>query len=195
MANFLNRLERRGSAILSSTEGLGSEEKRRRAVTFQSPGSTARPPAVPHQAGTAWRAAAAQWAGASAQARSLVSAYTAGINAWQAGAMKARPPEFVVLGLHPEPWTPEDSMAWAIMMAWDLGGNWTTELLRMRLALKLPVDRINELLPPYPGEKPPATADYAALFRDWRVDSGLGQQPLAVAPESRADGIGSNNWV
>ena len=40
------------------------------------------------------------------------------------------------------------------MMAWDLGGNWSTELLRMRLALQLPVDRINELLPPYPGEKP-----------------------------------------
>ena len=32
--------------------------------------------------------------------------------------------------------TPVDSLAWAIMMAWDLGGNWSTELLRMRLALQ-----------------------------------------------------------
>jgi hypothetical protein len=54
----------------------------------------------------------------------------------------------------PEPWTPEDTLAWGIMMAWDLGGNWANELLRMRLALTMPVVRINELIPPYPGEKP-----------------------------------------
>src|SRR5436190_14248297 len=116
-------------------------------------------------------------------------------NAYLHEAMKARRPEFVVLGLQPEDWTPEDSMAWAIMMAWDLGGNWTTELLRMRLALRLPVERINELLPPYPGDKPLATADYAALFRELKVDGKLGQQALATAPESGIEGIGSNNWV
>ncbi len=141
------------------------------------------------------RAAAAQWARTGPQSRSLVEAYTAGINAWAARVMRARPPEFVLLGLHPEPWTPEDTMAWAIMMAWDLGGNWSTELLRMRLSLKLPVSRINEILPPYPGERSLATADYAALFRGLRVDGRLGQQALAVAPPSGIEGVGSNNWA
>ena len=56
----------------------------------------------------------------------------------------------MLLGLQPQRWTPVDSLAWATMMAWDLGGNWSTELLRMRLSLKMPVERINELLPPYP---------------------------------------------
>src|SRR4029078_11418632 len=83
-------------------------------------------------------------------------------------SMAARPPEFVLLGLTPEAWEPADSFAWAIMMAWDLGGNWSSERLRMRLAAKLPVARINELLPPYEGEKPLATADYAALLREWQ---------------------------
>ncbi|WP_280155259.1 penicillin acylase family protein [Piscinibacter sp. XHJ-5] len=141
------------------------------------------------------RAAAAQWAQASPQAKAVLTAYADGINAYLRDAMKARPPEFVLLGLTPEPWTPQDSMAWAIMMAWDLGGNWSTELLRMRLALKLPVARIDELIPPYPGEKPLVTADYAALFRELRVDGKLGQQALAFAPESGVEGIGSNNWV
>ena len=43
------------------------------------------------------------------------------------------PPEFVILGFKPEPWQPADSLVWAKMMAWDLGGNWTHELMRMRL--------------------------------------------------------------
>ncbi|HUG25353.1 penicillin acylase family protein [Piscinibacter sp.] len=141
------------------------------------------------------RAAAVQWANAGPQAKAAVLAYTAGINAYLQNALKARPPEFVALGLHPEPWTPEDSMAWAIMMAWDLGANWSTELMRMRLSLKLPVARIDELLPPYPGDKPLVTADYAALFRELRIDGKLGNQALRFAPESGVEGVGSNNWV
>jgi penicillin amidase len=141
------------------------------------------------------RAATVQWNNAGPQARAHVVAYTAGINAYLRDAMQARPPEFVVLGLQPEPWTPQDSMAWAIMMAWDLSGNWTNELNRMRLALRLPVGRINELMPPYPGEKPLVASDYARLFRELKVDGRLGQQALAVAPESGIEGVGSNNWV
>ncbi len=141
------------------------------------------------------RAAAAQWALMQGDARTAVTAYTAGINAYLGHAMKARPPEFVVLGLTPEPWMPEDTVAWTIMMAWDLGANWNTELLRMRLALQMPVARIDELLPPYPGEQPLATADYATLFRDLKVDGKLGQQALAAAPPSGVEGAGSNNWV
>lgn len=141
------------------------------------------------------RAAAAQWARIEPRARAGLLAYSAGINAFVQREMKTRPPEFVILGLQPEGWTPEDSLAWAVMMAWDLGGNWTTELQRMRLALRLPVSRINELLPPYPGDKPLVTADYAALFRSLKVDGSLGSQALAAAPESGIEGVGSNNWV
>ena len=141
------------------------------------------------------RAATAQWAKASPDVRAAILAYTAGVNAVVQGGRQNRPAEFLILGLQPEPWTPVDSIAWAIMMAWDLGGNWSTELLRMRLALRMPVDKINELVPPYPGERPLATADYAALFRALKVDGRLGQQALLAAPESGIEGVGSNNWV
>ena len=148
------------------------------------------------------RAAAAQWQRLPAESRAVVLAYTAGINAVLTSELRARPPEFVILGLHPEPWEPVDTLAWAIMMAWDLGGNWGTELLRLRLALQMPVARINQLLPPYPGEAPlvtETTADYSALYRELKLGaSGTAtawQRLPEIAPPSGVEGVGSNNWV
>ena len=145
------------------------------------------------------RAAAAQWQALGAESRAALEAYAAGVNAVLRQELRARPPEFVILGIDPEPWEPVDSLAWAIMMAWDLGGNWSTELLRLRLALKMPVERINQLLPPYPGETMPPTADYAALFRGLGLDGAALQtawQRLSeIAPPSGVEGVGSNNWV
>ena len=145
------------------------------------------------------RAAAEQWQRLPAASRAAVQAYTDGVNAVIRSALPARPPEFVILGVQPEPWQPVDSLAWAIMMAWDLGGNWTSELLRLRLALQMPVARINALLPPYPGEAPLATADYAALFRSLKLDAGdratAWQRLPEIAPASGVEGVGSNNWV
>lgn len=158
------------------------------------------------------RAAEAQWAGASAESRRALEAYTAGVNA-ALGQLRARPPEFVILGLEPEPWTPVDSLAWAIMMAVDLGANWQSEAIRLRLAIRLPKARIDQLLPPYPGDPVPATQDYAAFYRTLKLD-GQGQAAatgaggsagpgfeatlarlLARAPEAELDGVGSNSWV
>ena len=148
------------------------------------------------------RAATAQWTAAAPAARSAVEAYAAGVNAVVDDGGQARAPEFLLLGARPGRWEPADSYAWAIMMAWDLGGNWRNELLRLRLALKLPVARIDELLPPYPGEQPLDTADYAALYRGLglggektaALDATL-ERLLAAAPPSGVEGTGSNNWV
>ena len=151
------------------------------------------------------RAAQAQWQRLPGESRRVLLAYSAGINAWQREHMAARPPEMLLMGLPIEDWTPVDSLAWAVTMAWDLGGNWSTELLRARLALTLPVARIDELLPLYPGDKPLATADYAALYRGLGLGGALGapvaaapsmiDRLLAAAPPSGIEGVGSNNWV
>ena len=91
------------------------------------------------------RAAAAQWAELPAPAREALTAYADGM---LGQPCQARPLEFVLLFLSPVRCPPVDSLAWAIMMAWDLGGNWAAELQRLRLAARLPVPRIVELLPP-----------------------------------------------
>ena len=151
------------------------------------------------------RAAAAQWQRLPAESKAQLQAYADGINAVlrdlgdSGGGLRARPPEFVILGITPEPWDPVDSLAWATMMAWDLGGNWTTELLRLRLALQMPVERIHQLLPPYPGEKPLPTLDFADLYRSLNLNRAstvtAWQRLPEIAPESGTEGVGSNNWV
>jgi len=146
------------------------------------------------------QAAEAQWAKASPASREALQAYADGVNA-VIGTLRARPPEFLILGLQPEPWTPVDSLSWAIMMAWDLGANWQTELIRLRLSLKLPKDRIDQLLPPYPGDAVPPGLDYAAFYRTLKLDASQAlAEPallrlLAAAPESEVEGVGSNSWV
>ncbi|QAU34597.1 penicillin acylase family protein [Janthinobacterium sp. 17J80-10] len=128
--------------------------------------------------------------------RAALQAYASGINAFVANRSGPLPPEFVLTGTAaPEPWEPADSIAWQTMMAWDLGANWTQELLRMRLAQRLTLAQINEFLAPYPGEAPLATRDYTAFYRQF---AGIGQQlaRLAqIAPPSYVEGMGSNNWV
>ena len=149
------------------------------------------------------RAAAAQWARASAESRTTVQAYTDGVNAFIANHARARPPEMLILGVPLQPWDPVDSLAWSIMMAYDLGGNWSGEVLRLRMALKLPAERIHELMPPYPGEKALTRTDFTALYRALKLDAstataGLDERLdrlMAAAPPSGIEGVGSNNWV
>jgi penicillin amidase len=166
------------------------------------------------------RAAEANFGTLDAETRQMLESYAAGVNAFLADA-PVLPPEFWLTGVRPEPWTPVDSVAWVKMMAWDLGGNWRNELLRLRLAKSLPLARIHELLPPYPGEPVPVIADlkelYAPLARDAvRLAGNRGQSPISnqrlatFDPKSGSDpdfqsdpmgilqdkeGLGSNNWV
>ncbi len=128
--------------------------------------------------------------------RAVLDAYAAGINAYLAKRSGPLPPEFIITGTHaPEPWQAADSVGWQTMMSWDLGANWTQEILRMRLAQRLPLEQINEFLAPYPGDRSPATQDYTRLYCEL---SGTSQQLAAVAkaaPPSYIEGKGSNNWV
>lgn len=154
------------------------------------------------------RAAQAQWDWLRAQpgreSPALLEAYARGINA-VVRALPARPPEMLILGVEPEDWSPVDSLAWATMMAWDLGGNWGSEMLRLRLGLSLPgpaaevAQRIGELLPPHPGERARLPPDYAERMRALRLDARVAgveaERWLAAAPESGVEGVGSNNWV
>jgi penicillin amidase len=98
-----------------------------------------------------------------AETRRLLDAYAAGVNAFLA-SRPMLPPEFLLFGVTPEPWSAADSVVWTKVMAWDLAGNWRTELLRMRLSRTLALERIHEFLAPYPGDPPPRIADLKGLY-------------------------------
>lgn len=145
------------------------------------------------------RAARAQLERMPLEARAMLQAYADGVNSYVLETMKVRPPEFVILGVQPGTWEPVDTVAWAVMMAYDLSGNWGNELLRLQLAARLPVSRIDELLPPQPGDKLPPHGDYATLYKS--LDA-LKPSTVATATADNLlfvsqgiEGIGSNNWV
>jgi penicillin amidase len=151
------------------------------------------------------RAAEANVGKLDAETRSLLESYAAGVNAFLA-SKPVLPIEFWMTGVSPEPWTPADSLSWVKMMAWDLGGNWRSELLRLRLSKTLPNARLHELLPPYPGETYPELPDlrqlYGGLERD-TVRLANGDSPYFSHLQMRKIGkigtvpiyAGSNSWV
>jgi penicillin amidase len=58
--------------------------------------------------------------GLSAESRDWLEAYAAGVNAWLESRHGRLPPEFALLGIHPEPWRPADSLGFLFLMANDL---------------------------------------------------------------------------
>jgi penicillin G amidase len=98
------------------------------------------------------RAAAAEWQGATSRVQSALQRYAAGVNAAMAAMGQwGRPPEFQLLRLSPEPWTPVDSLAVARLMAWRLAENRRGELVRGQLARAIGPAAANLLM----GSLPP----------------------------------------
>lgn len=125
--------------------------------------------------------------------REAIEAYTRGVNAYF-GSDGHLPLEFTVLGLQPDPWEPVDSLAFAKVVAWMLGGNWRYELLRSALYAEFGEDITRELVASYPTNAP-------VTISDDRVDTDLAVSLLALDERIRdvgntdSEGIGSNNWV
>jgi penicillin amidase len=127
--------------------------------------------------------------------RTILQAYADGVNAYLRDRHGPLPPEFLITGAPaPAPWEPADSIAWQIMMAWDLGSNWGQEVLRMRLAQRLSLQQINEFLPPYPGDAPVPTRDYTELYDKLAGLAAHMRQVATLAPASHVEGKGSNAW-
>jgi penicillin amidase len=96
------------------------------------------------------RAARTAWASMPEWAKQQVNAYVGGVNAFiTTHHGSALPPEFTLLRFEPEPWTGEDVVVWVKMMAWDLSGNYSFELLRHDLIVAAGAERMNQLMPSY----------------------------------------------
>lgn len=96
------------------------------------------------------RAARTAWASTPDWAKQQVNAYVAGVNAFISAHHGSQlPPEFSLLRFEPEPWTGPDVVVWVKMMAWDLSGNYSFELLRHDLIRAVGEERMHQLMPPY----------------------------------------------
>ena len=128
------------------------------------------------------------------ETRRLLEAYAAGVNAALANHRGALPPEFLLLRLTPEPWQPADSMVYQSLMALDLGGNWRSELLRLRLSDRLDAEQLAQFFAPYPGDGGGAVPSQATLYRE--LDRNYAIDRLLAAYGQPADSVaGSNSWA
>jgi len=128
----------------------------------------------------------------------IFDAYARGVNGFMAQRSGPLPPEFLIMGVVPEPWTPVDSLVWVKMMAWDLSGNWRTELERLRLSTVLSPDEMQDFFPPYPGDQPVRLPDLRQVYQfadAGRLRDALGRLAELGPGEPQVEGIGSNNWV
>ncbi|HEY1722368.1 MAG TPA: penicillin acylase family protein [Magnetospirillaceae bacterium] len=137
-------------------------------------------------------------------------AYAAGVNAYINNRQGALPPEFVLLRSTPEPWKVADSLVWGRLMGLQLSGNWRDELLRGRVAAKVPPDQVNDLWPAYPANQPITLAANdagndtvrhaaaavpsatAALTKDTLA---LFEKMVAAIPAEGRPRLASNEWV
>lgn len=132
--------------------------------------------------------------------RALV-AYSAGVNAWinqiNAGARGRGAPEFFFFSNEIAAWAPADSIAIIKLMALQLTGQVGTEVLRARMSLVLPQDRLADLLPDDPGQGVAALPDYAAIVPDvWPTLEAIRYANDPLSPVAAPGFAGaSNTWA
>ena len=160
--------------------------------------------------------AEAQYQQESAENRAVLDAYAAGVNAYLATQSPADLSfEYTVLELTnrsytPEPWTGAQSLAWGKVMAWDLGGNMGAEIQRALALGSLPPDRVEQIFPPYPGDRNPYIVDNEDAARagtpvdlqmNLNLTSALGSAAAGIDALNRVTGggeetgVGSNSWA
>lgn len=104
----------------------------------------------------------------SPEARALLEAYAAGVNAWIARRGRFAALEFLYFGA-PAPWRPSDSLLWGRTMSLWLSSNYRTELARLALQDKVPRRLLEQLwpahaAPPLPqADRTDTPPHYAAL--------------------------------
>jgi len=132
----------------------------------------------------------ADWANADDSMRAVVSAYTEGINAFLQNPSTRMPIEFTLLRHHPEPWIPEDSMAFSRVVTWQLSHAWYGEIIRAWLIEAVGEAHAAELEIHYPEQNPvtlPAGIEFNRLNADGTLRAARG--PFL------SRGMGSNAWV
>jgi penicillin G amidase len=146
----------------------------------------------------------------------ILQAYADGVNAYLAqGQGSALSLEYAVLGLinsgyRPEPWQVLNTLTYAKMMAWDLGGNMDGEITRAILAQTFTAEQMQDFYAPYPEDHPVIVSGFQpnAMNEGSTTDiSGLPQlypmlvsilhksQSLRDLLGSASEGLGSNSWV
>ena len=140
-----------------------------------------------------YRSAQRNYANLDPASRRALESYVAGVNAFVARRdflLRPLPPEFIVMGAKPEPWTPADSLVWAKTLAFDLSVNMSEELLRAHLAQILDPQQLADIYPAYPHPEAHQLGALSDLYAS--IPWGAAWRALTMRGDRKN---GSNNWV
>lgn len=133
--------------------------------------------------------AAQTWDGLDSFTREAIASYSNGVNAFLEHCPKSRlAPEFFILRTRPEPWSGQDTVLLSLLLAWNLAGNYPTELLRQRLCEAVGEARCHELMPGY-------FAASGSVHLAGVNGSFAAADPGFEPPGSFGEGAGSNLWA
>ena len=148
-----------------------------------------------------------------------LEAYSDGVNAYIEQNRNSLSVNHTILGIvnepwEIEPWTPYHSVAWSVVMADDLSGNWSSEVSRANLIKELGASTVANLQPFYPYDERPVMVPSSALElptdeaeEGWWQESSItavswdrvSTQLIGSQPDLGYLGsgpfVGSNNWV
>ena len=138
-----------------------------------------------------WRTVTEAEARMAPETRARLQAYVDGVNAYLAERDGALPPEFVLLGLEPEPWTVRHTLAIERLMAWDLAA-YSMEIEAARAAARFGPERARWLVPDYPQWG--ATIVHANPAAGAALTAAI-PEPARALLESMNVRLASNAWV
>lgn len=140
-----------------------------------------------------YEAAEQSWSRLSPEAQASLTAYAAGVNAWLAQD-HVLPPEFIALGVHPEPWREVDSLAWSKVFALNLSNNMWNETSNMIASQYLSKEQMTDLLG-YSQSDLSAAAHKGVMNE--QIAAGLLAFSERLESELKIGGryVGSNAWV
>ncbi len=164
-----------------------------------------------------WGAAGRELATLPPPVLELLEAYAEGVNARLTAWRGPWPPEFAILGVEPQPWSPQASLAIARIMTFDLA-KWQGELDRIEALARLPATHRAALSPRYPDWGPTILQDSLGGFEGMAeaspqrekirdapsLDVRQGRFAEAPSPRPPLDPLGllsglgltaSNSWV
>jgi penicillin amidase len=134
------------------------------------------------------------WDALSGPAQASLTAYAAGINAWL-DSDPVLPVEFSLLGIKPEHWHVNDSLAYIKLFALDLSGNFRMEMARMLASQKLNEVQLGTVFDIYPPDAPTTVADYSPQQRQGMEQLLALQQSIETQLHIGGRFVGSNGWV
>ncbi|MHA2227010.1 MAG: penicillin acylase family protein [Candidatus Hodarchaeales archaeon] len=126
------------------------------------------------------------WKNANKETIEVFQAYSDGINAFLRSPSSKLPVEFTLIRLKPEPWRPEDSMAYARLMFWKLSHISYGEVIRAKVIETVGEEHAAELDIFYKDNNPvslPKGIEVNILSKDRTkfLDSGKGSNAWAIA--------------